>query len=121
MLHFEAASVPAHDERLHRDTDSFPNIYYIVLDMYTRGDVLADLYQHDNGPFLQALRDRGFYIAERSHSNYPCTILSIPSALNMNYFTELGKRIGIPLARPQTAGGSSAQQPGQPHAFALRL
>ncbi len=62
-----------------------PDIYYIILDGYGRGDVLQTLYNYDNSQFLNALRERGFYIGEQSQSNYLRTSLSITSALNMEY------------------------------------
>ncbi|MBI4142703.1 sulfatase-like hydrolase/transferase [Candidatus Uhrbacteria bacterium] len=61
------------------------DIYYIILDGYARGDVLAQLYEFDNTPFLNALRSRGFTIADASTSNYAITDLSIPAAVNMEY------------------------------------
>ena len=67
-----------------------PDIYYIILDGYGRADALAALYGYDNSPFLDELRDRGFYIGDQSQSNYLRTSLSITSSLNMEYinFTE---------------------------------
>jgi succinate dehydrogenase hydrophobic anchor subunit len=64
-------------------TTQTPDIYYIILDGYGRGDVLQALYDYDNSPFLNALKERGFYIGEQSQSNYLRTSLSITSALNM--------------------------------------
>jgi hypothetical protein len=69
---------------------NYPDIYYIILDTYTRQDVLQDDYHYDNKPFLDELRSRGFIIADCSHSNYKFTILSISSSLNMNYLDQLG-------------------------------
>lgn len=62
-----------------------PDIYYIVLDGYARADVLERDYGFDNGEFLDYLRSRGFYIAERSCANYPHTYLSLASSLNLRY------------------------------------
>ncbi len=69
-----------------------PDVYYLILDGYARQDVLQDLYRYDNSAFIQALRDRGFYVAPQSHSNYSNTLLSLSSSLNANYldFSELG-------------------------------
>lgn len=66
-----------------------PDIYYIVLDAYTREDVLAEIYDYDNRPFLQALEERGFYVAAESRSNYPTTLPSIASSLNMIHVDDL--------------------------------
>ncbi len=67
--------------------EALPDIYYIILDGYTRQDVLQELYGYDNSEFIQALEDRGFYIAKVSRSNYAETVYSISSALNMTHIT----------------------------------
>ncbi len=64
-----------------------PDIYYIILDGYARQDVLNDLYNYDNSTLVAALRDRGFYIASQSQSNYIQTALSLDSSLNMQYLS----------------------------------
>ncbi len=66
-----------------------PDIYYIILDGYGRSDVLADLYGIDNTDFLRFLEQRGFYVAADARSNYSKTILSLASALNMQYLDEI--------------------------------
>lgn len=63
-----------------------PDIYYLVFDEYGRADVLQDYFEFDNTQFLQALQARGFYIAQQSTSNYPRTVQSVASTLNMDYF-----------------------------------
>jgi hypothetical protein len=62
-----------------------PDIYYIILDGYGRSDALNDVYQLDNSKFMQALEDRGFFVAKCSQSNYPYTQYSLASSLNLNY------------------------------------
>ncbi len=59
------------------------DIYYIILDAYTRADVLQSYYGYDNQPFIDALKARGFIVAEGSRSNYTDTEFSIASSLNM--------------------------------------
>jgi hypothetical protein len=66
-----------------------PDIYYIILDAYPRADVLKKVYGYDNTPFLQSLKDLGFYVAECSQSNYSITGLSLTSSLNMDYLQNL--------------------------------
>jgi hypothetical protein len=66
-----------------------PDIYFIVLDAHGRQDTLRDQYHYDDGPFLQHLRDKGFWIAEQSTSNYMWTELSVPATLNMRYLNDL--------------------------------
>jgi hypothetical protein len=62
-----------------------PDVFFVVLDGYARQDVLARYYDFDNGPFLAALRSRGFQVSMASSSNYTWTFLSIASTLNLNY------------------------------------
>ncbi len=78
------ASVPVEDEII-LDCASTPDIYYIILDAYTRQDVLQELYGVDNTSFLEYLRGKGFFVADASHTNYTQTIFSFPSALNFEY------------------------------------
>ena len=54
-------------------------------------DVLNEVYGFDNSEFLDYLEDRGFYIAEQSHSNYLQTSLSLASSLNFEYLEELNE------------------------------
>lgn len=62
-----------------------PDIYYIILDSYTRSDVLKKDYDFDNVDFLQKLESMGFYIAKCSQSNFPITQYSLTSSMNMDY------------------------------------
>ena len=73
------------DSAIQLDCANTPDIYYIILDAYGRADVLEELYGVDNSAFLAALEEKGFYIAEESHSNYLQSIFSIPSGLNFSY------------------------------------
>jgi len=66
-----------------------PDIYLIILDSYTRADVLRDEYQFDNSEFLQELSDQGFYIGTCSTSNYPSTRFSIGSLFESNYLQDI--------------------------------
>lgn len=67
-----------------------PDIYYIILDAYTRDDALLADHHLDNSYFLDELMERGFYTTKCSQSNYSQTQLSLASALNMNYLHVLG-------------------------------
>lgn len=66
-----------------------PDIYYIILDTYTRGDALLNDFNYDESGFIQALSDLGFYVAGCSRSNYGYTQASLVSSLNMNYMPAL--------------------------------
>ena len=66
-----------------------PDVYYFILDSYGRADLLKQAYGYDNSAFIDALRERGFYVAECSQSNYVRTEISVGSSLNMSYLQGL--------------------------------
>jgi hypothetical protein len=70
--------------------DTPPDIYYIILDAYTRRDALRSTFGVDNGPFLQELNRLGFVVPDCSMSNYSQTELTLATTLNMDYLDGLG-------------------------------
>jgi hypothetical protein len=93
LVYFVSFQIPFSSQTDHtlRDNpmESSPDIYYIILDAYTRADVLAEEFGHDNEPFIQSLRDLGFYVADCSQSNYEMTPLSLTSSLNLDYIQNM--------------------------------
>lgn len=87
-----------------RAADNHPDIYYIILDEYANGEVLRRHFNFDNAEFLDALRGRGFYIAEESSSNYSQTALSIPSSLNLDYL-DLHEKFPVVQERAEALKG----------------
>jgi hypothetical protein len=71
--------------------EKLPDVYLIILDAYSRDDVLQDVYGYDNAGFLEALRNRGFYIPECAMSNYDSTYDAVASILNLNYLNTMGE------------------------------
>ena len=71
--------------------DQLPDIYYIILDGYAANSILDSLYGYDNSEFFKQLREKGFYVSEKSHANHSYTYLSLTSSLNMMYMDWLGK------------------------------
>jgi hypothetical protein len=71
-------------------SQSYPDIYYIILDGYMRADNIKVVYDFDNSEFINALTQRGFYVANCSLSNYAFTEHSFASSLNINYLGVLG-------------------------------
>ncbi len=71
-----------------------PDIYYIVLDAYTRGDILEEVFSFDNSAFLSGLRARGFTVADRSYANYNLTHQSLASSLNFTLLDEMARDAG---------------------------
>ncbi len=71
-----------------------PNIYYIILDMYTNPDAIHRYLGHDVSDFVSYLRRRGFYVPIPSYSNYSQTITSIPSSMNFSYLDIIARAQG---------------------------
>jgi hypothetical protein len=70
-------------------------IWYLVFDRYGSRESLQELNDWDDGPFLDALRQRGFVIAEQSHANYLKTMLSLAATLNLDYLDDLIVEEGV--------------------------
>jgi hypothetical protein len=70
------------------------DIYYIIMDRYGRAETIRRRFGHDNEPFLDSLRDRGFVVAAESAANYPKTAHSLAASLNMTYLDQLTRRAG---------------------------
>ncbi len=81
-----ADKIPA----IHVDESApMPDVYYFILDSYTRADTMQNIYGFDNSPFINELEAMGFYVAQCSQSNYDRTELSLPSSLSFNYLTDI--------------------------------
>lgn len=77
-----------------KDNSVYPDIYYIILDGYASSDTLNEVFGYDNHEFIDYLSDKGFYIADKSRSNYTITFLSLASSLNMEYINYLSDTLG---------------------------
>ena len=71
-----------------------PDIYFFIFDTYAGEKVLSEQFRFNNRPFLNFLETKGFYVANRSTANYPRTLLSMASELNMRYLDFLTPRMG---------------------------
>jgi len=71
-----------------------PDIYYIILDAYTRSDYLKSIYHTDNSAFLLGLERDGFTVAGRSRPNYGVTYFSLASSLNFSYLDSVARAEG---------------------------
>ncbi|MCD4762190.1 LTA synthase family protein [bacterium] len=77
------------------ETETRPDIYYIILDGYARFDILKEIYEYDNSNFIDFLSNTGFYVAASSSANYAQTYQSISSSLNYEYINYLAETEGI--------------------------
>jgi hypothetical protein len=59
------------------------NVYFFMLDGHPRFDVLRDVYHYDASKLQNAMEKLGFYVVEKSHSNYPVTVFSLTGTFNM--------------------------------------
>ena len=76
-----------------------PNIYIVLLDGYPRRDTLMDAMGIDNGPFEEALAERGFDVYDDAHSDRRYTDLTLMTLLT-------GSTEGVP---DDTAPASEVQ------------
>ncbi len=65
------------------------DIYYLVFDRYGSARSLDLLYDIDDEPFLDRLRERGFQVLPESHANYVRTTLSLAATLNLDYLDDV--------------------------------
>lgn len=97
---FHAPSTAADEEYIAVDSGilrfsqgtSPPDIYYIILDAYSRDDDLLKYYELDNSSFINQLGQLGFFVATCSQSNYSQTQLSLASSLNYDYLDKLSEQ-----------------------------
>jgi hypothetical protein len=73
-------------------SDQLRDIYYIILDGYSRNDVNLNEYGYDNSVFTDALKSRGFFIADCSSSNYALTVFSMASTFDLDYIPPVGSQ-----------------------------
>jgi len=84
-----------------------PNIYWLSFDGYPNQRTLRDFYDFDSTHFNEYLTSQGFYVAERSYSNYNKTKVSIATTLNMEHIFEEGESYA------EIRGASRRWKPGR--------
>lgn len=84
----EEQSTTTSDFQLDVEGD-LPDIYFIILDAYTRADAFERDLGFDNSHFIDELSQMGFHVASCSRSNYNITQFSLTSILNMEYIDTL--------------------------------
>ena len=72
-----------------------PDIFYIILDAYPGSDSLKTTSDYDNSDFVSYLKQKEFFVNEKSFANYPRTIQSLSSSLNMEYLYEITEQVGV--------------------------
>ena len=69
------------------------DIYYIIPDEYPSNYALKQFFGFDNIEFLTFLETNDFHVVNNSFSNYPSTIQSLTSSLNMEYLDTITKGV----------------------------
>ncbi len=87
--HQYAQQVTTQAAAIHNSVDK-PDVYMIVLDAYSRQDLLKADFGFDNSNFVNQLQGMGFDVLPCSRSNYNGTEVSLASMLNMEYLSDLG-------------------------------
>jgi hypothetical protein len=95
-------------------TSTKPDIYFIVLEGYARDDVLRNDYGYNEMPFFETMRQKGFWIAEKSYANYSDTVPSLASCFNMDLVQEL-----LPVQNGTTESGDLLSLLNYNRVFAL--
>ena len=62
-----------------------PDVYYIISDEYPGNYGLKEFFDYDNTNFIKFLEKNEFSVINNSSTNYPSTIQSLSSSLNMEY------------------------------------
>ena len=75
------------------NSNSKPDVYFILLDGYPGEDSLKKIIGFDNDEFISNMEGIGFFNQKKSYANYPHTFLSIPSMLNMKYLNYLDEML----------------------------
>lgn len=88
-----SSEVPLGQEAVRSGGYERPDVYYIILDMYTREDYLRSDFRIDNSKFIAELEKLGFFVADCSRSNYVQTELALSSTLNMDYLQNLAPEL----------------------------
>lgn len=63
----------------------YPDIYYIILDEYASSDTIRKIWGYDNSGFEGFLRNKGFFVSNKSKSRSISTVNSLVNSLNMEY------------------------------------
>jgi hypothetical protein len=95
QLHFDGSKFLENIENFSEKLDEvvpppqLPDIYYAIVDTYPRQDILLDRFGFDNTEFSSKMASLGFNSSFSSCSNYPETIASLSSSLNLQYLPDI--------------------------------
>ena len=90
MVSFRNTPFP---EPIAATTGSRPNVYYFILDAYGSVSSIRQTLDYDNGPFIEAMEERGFYHAGDAISSYNRTVFTLASIFAQDYFVTDGMTV----------------------------
>ncbi|OJY98141.1 MAG: hypothetical protein BGP13_10855 [Sphingobacteriales bacterium 40-81] len=96
-----------------------PDIFFIVFDEYASSLSLEKYFGFNNYALDSMLKSNGFYVAEKSKSNYNATSLSVSSTFNMQYYNKRYKKYQLLDAKEFQQGWHSLRQSYIPKFFKL--
>ena len=76
------------------ENEKLPDVYYLILDEYTRSDALLEYHEFNNNEIINFLESKGFHVAKNNFANYPMSVQSIPATMNLQYINFLADEIG---------------------------
>lgn len=91
---FERQSEQDSKPSFYEKSSDKPDIYYIILDEYGSNNALKKFFSYDNSQFLSTIEKKGFFIFNPGFTNYPTTVQSLGSSLNMVYINDLTEQVG---------------------------
>jgi hypothetical protein len=94
-----------------------PNVYWILLDGYSRADLLKEQTGFDNQPFLKQLEVEGFRIGTKSTSNYSSTKFSVSTTMSMDYYLPVGKRLNHAMWTDRLSGSNEVTRRFKSHGY----
>ncbi len=80
-------------DSLKKSVGEKPDIYYFIFDRYAGKPTIEGLYKYNNNGFYDFLTSQGFFVASKATSNYPKTLHSLISSLNMSYLNFEDKKL----------------------------
>ncbi|MCP4305533.1 MAG: sulfatase-like hydrolase/transferase [bacterium] len=80
-----------HSSRVGVAAEGSPDVLLLILDGYTRADVLDNRFGYDNSPFTTELETLGFEVADEAHSNYGYTYAALSSMYELDYVFDIGE------------------------------
>ncbi len=77
-----------HDDKTFTPTGHQPDIYILVFDEFASIPTMQEVWGYDHSNFVNALHERGFFVAKNSKTRHTNTLRTLPSLMNLTYLDE---------------------------------